>query len=87
MLFIVPAGAIDIKEGKWELTMEMKMEGMPRVPAMSFTNIQCMTEKDLVPKSSEKSATCTILEQKITDNQVVWKAKCIEKGSVSESEG
>ena len=82
-LFIAPARAVDMKEGKWEHTMEMKMDGMPGVPAMPFTNTQCMTQKDLVPKSSD----CTILEQKITGNKVVWKAKCIEKGSVSESEG
>jgi hypothetical protein len=76
-----------MSEGKWEHTMEMKMEGMPGVPAMPFTNTQCMTRQDLVPKSSEKDANCTIPEQKITGNKVVWKAKCIEKGSVSESEG
>ena len=46
-----------------------------------------MTKKDLIPKNSDKDANCTVLEQKITGNKVVWKAKCIEKGSVTESEG
>ncbi len=87
VLFIGPARAIDMNEGKWEHTMEMKMEGMPGVPVMPFTSTQCMTQKDLVPKSSDKDANCTILEQRITGNKVVWKVKCIEKGSVSEGEG
>lgn len=82
-----PTQALDMKEGKWEHTMEMKMEGMPGAPAMPFTNIQCMTQKDLVPQSADKDANCTTLEQKITGNKVVWKAKCVEKGSVTESEG
>jgi hypothetical protein len=89
MLFLSsPLLAIDMSEGKWEHTGEVKMEGMPGVPAMPFANTQCMTQKELIPKSSSgKDGNCTILEQKITGNKVVWKAKCIEKSSVSESEG
>ena len=86
--FLAPASAIDMKEGKWEHTIELKMEGMPGMPAMPpFTTTQCMTKKDLVPQTSEKEANCKVLEQKITGNKVVWKAKCIEKDSVIESEG
>jgi len=82
-----PVRAIDMKEGMWEHTMEVKMEGMSGVPAMPFTTKQCMTKKDLVPQSSENKENCKILEQKITGNKVVWKAKCTEKDSVIESEG
>jgi hypothetical protein len=82
-----PVRAIDMQEGMWEHTMEVKMEGMPGVPAMPFTTKQCMTKKDLVPQSSENKENCKILEQKITGNKVVWKAKCTEKNSVIESEG
>jgi len=46
-----------------------------------------MSQKDLVPKSSDKDANCKILEQKVTGNKVVWKVKCVEKDSVTESEG
>lgn len=88
VLFVATkARAIDMKEGMWEHTMEVKMEGMAGVPAMPFTTTQCMTKKDLVPQSSENKANCKILEQKITGNKVVWKAKCTEKDSVIESEG
>ena len=82
----IPSWAIDMSEGKWEHTMEMKMEGMP-VPPMPMTTTQCMSQKDLVPKSSDKDANCKILEQKVTGNKVVWKVKCVEKDSVTESEG
>jgi hypothetical protein len=82
-----PVWAIDMKEGMWEHTIEVKMEGMPGVPAMPMTTTQCMTKKDLIPKSSEDKGNCKVLEQKITGNQVVWKARCVEKGSVIESDG
>ncbi len=60
MSFIVPAGAIDIKEGKWELTMEMKMEGMPGVPAMSFTNTQLHDREG--PRSKELREECDLYD-------------------------
>lgn len=86
-LSTVSGQAMDMMEGKWEHTMEMKMEGMPGVPAMPFTNTQCMTQKNLIPQNSNKNSNCEILEQRITGNKVVWKIKCIEKGAVSEGEG
>ena len=78
-----PSLAVDMSEGKWEHTVEVKMEGMPGPPVMPFTTTQCMTQKDLVP--CERN--CTIDEEKITGNKIVWKKKCIEKGSVTGSEG
>lgn len=82
-----PVRAIDMKEGMWEHTMEVKMEGMSGVPTTPFTTTKCMTKKDLVPQSSENKDNCKILEQKVTGNKVVWKARCTEKDSVIESEG
>ena len=88
VLFVATkARAIDMMEGMWEHTMEVKMEGMSGVPAMPFSTTHCMTKKDLVPQSSENKGNCKILEQKTTGNKVVWKARCIEKDSVIESEG
>ena len=82
-----PVRAVDMKEGMWEHTMEVKMEGMPGAPVMPFTTTKCVTKKDLVPHLSEDKGNCKILEQKITGNKVVWKARCTEKDSVIESEG
>jgi hypothetical protein len=86
-LILTPVWAVDMKEGMWEHTMEVKMEDVPSVPPMPFTTTQCMTKKDPVPKSSEKDGNCKVIEQKITGNKVVWKAKCNEKDSVIETEG
>lgn len=86
----VPVMAVDIKEGKWEHTMEMKMEmeGLPmELPAMPFTTTQCMTQKDAVPSTAKENQSCEILNQKVSGNKVVWEVKCIEKDSVSEGEG
>jgi hypothetical protein len=82
-----PVWAVDMKEGMWEHTMEVKMEGVPGVPPMPFTTTQCMTKEDLVPKSSENEGNCKVIEQKITGNKVVWKVRCLEKDSTVESEG
>jgi hypothetical protein len=82
-----PVRAVDMKEGMWEHTMEVKMEGMPGAPVMPFTTTKCMTKKDLVPQSSQNKQNCKILEQKVTGNKVIWKARCTEKNSVIESEG
>ncbi len=82
-----PVRAVDMKEGMWEHTMEVKMEGMSGVPAVPFTTTHCMTKKDLVPQSSENKENCKILEQKAIGNKVVWKIRCVEKDSVIESEG
>ncbi len=88
ILFVfTPARALDMREGLWEHTMEVKMEGMPGAPVMPFTTTKCVTKKDLVPQSSENKGNCRILDQKITGNKVVWKATCTEKDSVIESEG
>ncbi|MBI5026694.1 MAG: DUF3617 family protein [Nitrospirae bacterium] len=90
-LFVsTPALAVDMKEGKWEHTMEMKMEGMPmEIPMMPITTTECLSQKDIVPQTAqkEKEQNCKILDQKITGNKVIWKVKCVEKGSVTEGEG
>jgi hypothetical protein len=80
LFFSSPSLAIDMNEGKWEHAIEVQMKGMPGMP---FTTTQCMTKKNLVP--CERN--CTIDEEKITGNKIVWKKKCIEKTSVTESEG
>ena len=75
-----PSSAVDMSEGKWEHTVELQMDGMPNMP---FTTTQCMTKENLGP--CERN--CTIDEEKVTGNKIMWKKKCIEKDSVTESEG
>jgi len=48
--------AIDIKEGKWEHTIEVKMEGIPvKIPSMPVTVAQPVTEGHRSPNRTEGS--------------------------------
>ena len=85
--FLTPLWAVDLKEGMWEHIIEVKMEDVPAVPPMPFTTTQCMTRKDPVPRNSEKEGNCKVIEKKIAGNKVAWKARCIEKDSVIDTEG
>ena len=85
---VSPAFAVNMQEGQWEHTMEIKMEGLPvEKPSMPFTTTQCLTQKDMVPKTSKKEQNCEVKDQKITGDKVSWKVKCVEKEAVTESEG
>ncbi len=75
---------INMKEGKWEVTTKMEMQGMPmNMPPV--TNTQCLTKKDFIPQSSQAGQECKITDQKISKNTVTWTVKC--KGQGIESKG
>ena len=80
---------VNMHEGKWELTMETTMEGLPfKVPVVPFTTTQCITKEDLVPRSAaQKDQKCEIIDRKIMGNKVTWKVKCTTSGGMSEGEG
>ncbi len=49
----VSAG-VDMKDGKWEITTQMEMPGMPMaMPA--FTHTQCMTSEQNVPQGKDRN--------------------------------
>ncbi|MDA8079784.1 MAG: DUF3617 family protein [Nitrospiraceae bacterium] len=80
----------NMQDGKWEITMQMEMEGMPQmkggIPPMKHT--QCLTQKEMVPQQKEKNDDCKMISQKIEGNTVTWVAKCKHKdGMTSESTG
>ena len=77
----VPAFAADHpqKPGKWEMTMQMDMPGMPfKMPPIKTTI--CLTEEDL--KDPQKSVPsdpknkCTVSDYKIDGNKVTWAMEC-----------
>ncbi|MFH0974915.1 MAG: DUF3617 family protein [Spirochaetota bacterium] len=76
-----------MKEGKWEITMSMNMQGMPfAMPPVTHT--QCITKKDLEDNkktlpAAGKSENCEIKDYKISGNTVTWKTVCKDgtKGS------
>ena len=67
-------------DGKWEVTMEMYMPGMPmKMPPMTTT--QCVTKEEAadpqkaVPQAS-KDQNCKVSDYKTTSNKVTWAVKC-----------
>mgnify|MGYP003444649824 FL=1 len=83
----VPAYAVDMQEGKWETTVEMKMEGPFPMPPMSFNDTKCLTKKDMVPRTAQKDQKCETIEQKVSGNKVTWKIRCSDKDGVTEGKG
>jgi hypothetical protein len=78
--------AVNVHEGKWENTFDMKVEGVSfAMPQVKTT--QCMTKDDLVPKGKEKEEKCKMKNQKISGNTVKWTMDCVEEGMKTESEG
>jgi len=91
VLSIVPIASfaeVDMQEGNWETTMEMKMEGMPvPMPPVVTKVTQCITKKDLVPKTANKEQKCDVKDRKITGNKVSWSMVCVDKNGTMESRG
>ena len=70
------------RDGRWDITMEMDMPGMPmKMPAVKTT--QCITKEQAndpnqaLPKGSQdKNSDCKVTDQKIVGNKVTWAMKC-----------
>ena len=69
------------RDGRWEVTTEMEMPGMPmKMPAM--TTIQCITKEQAedpqrsVPQGRGAPNNCKVLDYKVTGNKVTWSMKC-----------
>jgi len=76
--------AVNMQEGQWEMTIKVKLEGLPfSMPAMTARSTQCITKKNLVPNTSNKNQKCTISEQKEAGDKVTWTVKCTEKDGSS----
>ena len=88
---IVPIASfaeVNMQEGNWETTMEMKIEGMPvPMPPIVSKVQQCITKKDLVPKTANKEQKCDIKSQKVLGNKVSWNMVCEDKNGTMESQG
>lgn len=75
----------NMQEGLWEITSSIEMPGMPAMAPMK--NTQCLTKKDLVPQSQEKSQDCKITQTGMSGNTVTWTMKCSGEGGEVEGTG
>jgi hypothetical protein len=69
------------KPGKYEMTVQSEMTGMPvKIPAHTFT--YCLTKEDienaekLAPEQQRKNSDCKRTDLKIDGNTVSWKVSC-----------
>ena len=89
-LLALPMFAADtVTPGKWQVSVEMEMVGIPhKVPPTSFTH--CITKEDvekgadgLVPKNA-KETDCKYTDVSIKDGTVSWKVACPSKNVTGE---
>ena len=78
---MVASAASPAKPGKWEMTMQMEMTGMPmKMPAHTVT--YCLTKEEaenpekLAPEQQRKNSDCKRTDMKIDGNTVSWKISC-----------
>ena len=82
MTAAVPADASEpnIREGKWEITTKVEMEGMPsNMPQQKFVHTQCLTRDDYVPrgpKTGASSGGCEIRDVRTSGDTVTWTMHC-----------
>ncbi len=78
-----------VRDGRWEVSTEMDMPGMPmKIPAMK--TIQCVTKEQAddpnqsVPKGRQgKDSDCKVSDYKISGNKVTWTMKCEGKNAMT----
>ena len=69
-----------MKAGKWQMTAEMEMPGMPmKMPPVTFnhcvTKEQAESAESAIPKSQQDSG-CTYSDVKVDGNTISWKMSC-----------
>lgn len=80
-------GGLNMKEGKWEITITMQATGkMPiQMPPQTFT--QCITKEDAVPQKVETSQDCKITKKEVKGDTVSWVVECKTPQGPVTSEG
>ncbi|MBM4341289.1 MAG: DUF3617 family protein [Deltaproteobacteria bacterium] len=70
--------AQNMKEGLWEITAKMEMQGMPmQMPPQ--TNTHCLTKKDTVPQKAEPGQECKVIKHDVKGDTVTWVMECKSK--------
>lgn len=76
----------NVKPGKWQVTTRMEMPGMQmNMPPM--THIQCITEDDYVPQTSQPGEECKITQTRVSGDTVTWTMHCRGEGGEMKGNG
>jgi hypothetical protein len=78
--------AQNMKEGLWEITAKMDMQGMP-VQMPPQTNTHCLTKKDTVPQKQEPGQECKVTKHEVKGDTVTWVMECKTKEGPATSNG
>ena len=80
------AGAkMNIEEGRWEITSQVKMQGMT-MPPMTFA--QCITKQNAVPQgNSSGQDNCKVSDMKTVGDTVSWTVVCKEPSGEMKGSG
>jgi hypothetical protein len=77
LAFAAFADETAVKPGKWQLTMQVEMPGIPvKLPVTNFA--QCITESDaksLIPQD-KNSKDCKFSDYQVTASTVSWSMDC-----------
>jgi len=72
--------AVNMQEGKWEITNTFEMQGMPAGMMKPQTFTTCLSQKDYVPKDTEQK-DCTMKGVTVDGNTVTWEMVCKDSSS------
>ncbi|MDX8403912.1 MAG: DUF3617 family protein [Mariprofundaceae bacterium] len=78
-----------MKYGEWEMTSQMKIEGMPAgVPSMPpMTSQQCISKDRMIPSQQGHNQDCEKIKQHVSGNTITWSMRCTTQDVVSEMNG
>ncbi|MBA4372745.1 MAG: hypothetical protein C0402_07750 [Thermodesulfovibrio sp.] len=67
--------AVNMQDGKWEITNTLEMQGMPAGMMKPQTFFSCLSQKDYVPKGADQK-DCEMKSMKVDGNTVNWEMAC-----------
>lgn len=80
---------MEMKEGEWEITVKMEMEGMDfQMPPVTIK--QCIKKDNPYPIVDEKKGKkpdCKFLKQETKGNTASWEMECKEGKNITYSKG
>ncbi len=75
--FSMVCAGTHMNPGKWEITTQTEMAGMP---PQSVTHVQCITADDMVPMSKNANQECQVTDIVSNGNTLSWKISCGGQG-------
>lgn len=71
----VASQAVNMQDGKWEITSTLEMQGVPAGMMKPQTFTSCLSQKDYVPKGTDQK-DCEMKSSRVDGNTVSWEVVC-----------